>query len=107
MKDDERIKDARSTGRKRGRAILVQLTKAGERNWKCAECGLVPKRSFEESIQNPDRREGLDCNHKNKNILDNDPANLEWLCRICHYEKDRATTKGVSTVGEDEYGYGI
>jgi hypothetical protein len=43
---------------------------------------------------------------KTKTGLDNDPANLEFLCRPCHYKKDRATDKGVSAV-KDEFGYGI
>lgn len=102
MKDDERIKDRRSTGRKRGRAVLIELTKVGERSYTCATCGLVPEKSFEESS----RTGGLDCNHKNKNIMDCDPSNLEWLCRVCHYAADRATEKGVSTV-EDDYGYSV
>ncbi len=103
MKDDERIRDRRSTGRKRGRAVLIKLVESGERKYCCAECGHVPSTSYKESSRKGDI---LDCNHKNKNWLDNDPSNLEWLCRSCHYEKDRATAKGVSAT-EDEYGYGI
>ena len=102
MKDDERIKDKRSTGRKRGRAVLVKLTLAGERSYVCADCGLIPEKGVEESS----RTGGLDCNHKNKNIMDCDPENLQWLCRVCHYKADRATAKGVSSV-DDEFGYGI
>lgn len=100
MKDDERIRDKRSTGRKRGRAVLTKLTLAGERSYCCNECGFIPDKGVSESS----RTGGLDCNHKNKNIMDCDPYNLEWLCRKCHYAKDRATAKGVSTV-EDDFGY--
>lgn len=102
MNDDERIRDKRSTGRKRGRAVLKRLTEAGERTYTCDTCGYVPEKGLEESS----RSGGLDCNHKNKNIMDCDPANLEWACRKCHYAKDRATEKGVSSL-EDEFGYGI
>lgn len=98
----EGIRDARSTGRKRGRAVLIRLCESGDRTYSCEECGLVPDKSYTESS----RSGGLDCNHKNKNWLDNDPANLEWLCRTCHYRKDRMTEKGVSSL-EDEFGYGI
>lgn len=103
MRDDERIRDKRSTGRKRGRKVLIQLTDSGERSYRCAECGHVPIKSHTESSREGDF---LDCNHINKNWMDNDPSNLEWLCRTCHYEKDRATAAGVSSIEED-FGYGI
>jgi hypothetical protein len=103
VKDDERIKDARSTGRKRARATLIKLVESGERVYQCESCGYVPSISYTESRRGGDI---LDANHKNKNWLDNDPANLEFLCRPCHYKKDRATDKGVSAV-KDEFGYGI
>lgn len=48
----------------------------------------------------------LQANHINKNIMDNDPVNLEWLCASCHKEIDQTTAKGVS-VKEDEFGYGF
>jgi hypothetical protein len=103
MRDDERIKDPRSTGRKRARALLVKLVKEGEREYSCEDCGHIPTIPVEQSSRGGDI---LDANHKNKNWLDNDPSNLEFLCRPCHYRKDRATEKGVSSI-EDEYGYGI
>lgn len=34
----------------------------------------------------------------NKQLLDNDPANLEWLCSSCHIRKDRKTEIGETTV---------
>lgn len=49
----------------------------------------------------------LQVNHINKNVLDNDPVNLEWMCPSCHKYKDSATEKGVSIKGDDEHGYGI
>jgi len=48
----------------------------------------------------------LQVNHINKDVLDNDPVNLEWLCAGCHKNKDKQTEKGESIVG-DEYGYGL
>ena len=49
---------------------------------------------------------GLQANHINKDIMDNDPVNLEWLCPSCHRIKDNQTAKGVS-IKDDEWGYGI
>ena len=77
-----RPKDARSTGRRRGRAALE---KSG-RPYECAKCGWSPNAQS--------RSETLDVNHKNKNILDNDLVNLEWLCRKCHKKEDLKTKKG-------------
>jgi hypothetical protein len=48
----------------------------------------------------------LEANHKNKNIMDNDPQNLEWLCPSCHKIEDSKTSKGVSKF-QDEFGYGL
>lgn len=47
----------------------------------------------------------LQANHINKNIYDNDPSNLEWLCASCHKERDQQTEKGVSVI-DNEFGYG-
>ena len=101
-KDDDAIKDWRSTGRKRLRAVLIKQIKAGDLEYKCNNCGFIPTVPYTKNS----RSGGLDANHKNKNVKDNDPANGELLCRVCHYAKDRATEKGVSAI-EDEFGYGI
>jgi hypothetical protein len=110
LRDDERIKDPRSTGRKRARALLLKLVEEGEREYACeyvgedgSICGYKPSIPYTQKSRSGDI---LDANHKNKNWLDNDSANLEWLCRPHHYKKDRATEKGVSSV-DDEFGYGI
>lgn len=102
-------KDIRSTGRKRARAVLLKLVEEGEREFKCectenhswhqGVCGWEPDRTRPLGRDN-----NLDANHINKNLLDVDPANLEWLCRRCHRAKDRETEKGVSRI-EDEFGY--
>ena len=102
-KDDDKIKDWRSTGRKRARAVLIKLWASGDREYACESCGHVPTQHWTESNRSGDF---LDSNHKNKDWKDNDPDNIEGLCRKCHYAKDRATEAGVSSV-EDEYGYGL
>ena len=104
--------DERSTGRKRGRLKLFRSGRA----YRCTDCwtkGILtapptlppdcPK-SFTNFVAGT-LKHTLQCNHINKNVLDNDPANLEWLCATCHKLKDQTTSKGVSVI-DDEFGYG-
>ena len=93
------ILDERSTGRKRARAVLLVAVAEGLIEFKCRKCGFIP-------VGELSRDNNLDAQHKNKNWMDNDLANLEWLCRKCHKEEDRQTEKGVS-LKDDEYGYGL
>lgn len=100
-------KDPRSTGRKRGRAVLFRSNSA----YTCKVCSQSPKvlppdapRNFENFIPG-DLDYSLQCNHINKNILDNDRVNVQWLCAPCHKNADKVTLKGVSTIS-DEFGYG-
>lgn len=99
--DEQEYLDPRSTYRKQARRILIALTEAGEREYRCVDCGHVPEIHYSTPSRSGDI---LDANHINKRWNDLDPANLEWLCRVCHYAKDRSTEKGVSPVEED-YGY--
>jgi hypothetical protein len=102
-------KDIRSTGRKRLRAVLFRT----RRPYCCSNCGIsttlrppdAPK-NFEEFWPTENRLLdiALDANHINKNLLDIDPSNAEWLCKKCHKQKDLQTNKGVSTI-ENEFGY--
>ena len=99
--------DPRSTGRKRARKKLFHI----RRPFKCVDCGRSPIElpvDCPKDIEIPGPRVNikLEANHINKNILDNDPANLEWLCSSCHKRKDQQTGKGESTV-DDEFGYGF
>lgn len=96
-------KDARSTGRKRARRILLELVKEGELEYICNNCGHEPKIPWYVKSRSGDI---LDADHINKNILDNDPSNLQWLCRPCHKKEDLTTEKGESRKG-DEFGYGL
>lgn len=98
-------KDPRSTQRKRARKVLERVG----REFKCACPGCKGCKKFDEgcgyvpTVQS--RSDSLDANHVNKNIYDNDPVNLEYLCRPCHKNEDSKTAKGVSKI-EDEHGYG-
>lgn len=99
--EGEELLDPRSTYRKRARRILIGLVEAGEREYRCESCGYVPEIPWTVPSRSGDI---LDADHKNKNWADLDPANLQWLCRKCHYAKDRSTPRGISPVDED-YGY--
>lgn len=112
-------KDPRSTGRKRGRAAL----EAQGRPYWCrstmdggfktdiirgqkAGCGRSPSDPEAPGGYYPGMSQ-LQVNHINKNVLDNDPANLEWACPGCHKLIDSQTEVGVSTRTTDEWGYGL
>lgn len=114
---EREVKDARSTGRKRGRRTLEKQ----ERPYWCrstleggfktetirgqvAGCGRSPTDPNAPGGHYPGMSQ-LQVNHINKNILDNDPANLEWVCPACHKLIDSQTEKGVSTKAGDEWGY--
>ena len=98
-------KDARSTGRRRGRAVLEKTN----RPYRC-ECTNVEHSGHESPCnytpEKQSRSSTLDVNHRNKNILDNDPANLEWLCRSCHKAEDSQTAKGVMSETSEKSLYG-
>jgi hypothetical protein len=106
---NKEVRDPRSTGRKRGRAALFKA----ERLYHCAFCGRAPARIPPQATRSQAPPGGtwegmatLQVNHINKNILDNDTYNLEWLCPSCHKIKDAVTLPGVSIRG-DEFGYGL
>ena len=94
-------KDPRSTGRKRGRAVLERI---GRPYW-CDTCGRSPTVDNAPGGKWPGMSQ-LQVQHSNKNVLDNDPANLKWLCASCHKIEDSTTEKGVSTI-ENEFGYSL
>lgn len=103
-------KDPRSTQRRRARSALF---KARVPYW-CNDCGhgpkILPKDFPVGKIELPPRslrdKNQLQANHINKDIMDCDLVNLEWLCPSCHRIKDNMTGKGVS-IKTDEWGYGI
>lgn len=105
-------KDPRSTQRKRARKVLFRTG----RPYRCEEegCGRSPitglpadaPRHLELAPVADRTLKELQANHINKNIMDNDPVNLEWMCPLHHKRKDLKTVKGVSMI-EDEQGYGI
>lgn len=94
-------KDPRSTQRKRARAVLVKVG----RPLVCADCSKPEKTKTDPDYNG--RIHALEVNHKDKNIMNNDPINLEYLCsHPCHKKKDSQTAKGVA-VEEVDHGYGF
>lgn len=92
MPSNKEPKDPRSTGRKRGRKVLMDLVKAGELPYECENCGTGPH--LYPNVK-------LYVHHKNKDIVDNDRANLMLVCNNCHVMLDALP------VPKDNYGYGI
>lgn len=102
-------KDPRSTQRKRARKILFNIG----RDYICIDCECSPVELPRDAPRHLrlaplDKRTvgSLQADHENKNILDNDAANLNWRCPSCHKLSDKRTAKGVSTK-EDEFGYDL
>jgi len=95
--------------RRRGRAVLFRLGI----DYICNDCGKsppllpsdAPKHLRLAPLQERSVKQ-LQVNHINKDIHDNDPVNLEWLCPSCHKFKDQQTAKGVSIKG-DEWGWDL
>lgn len=94
------ITDPKSTFRKKARRTLFR---DGRAFW-CEECGVAPKElppDFPVEVDLLERIElaphekwtasRLEANHISKDISDNSPANLEWLCPSCHNLKDKQT----------------
>jgi hypothetical protein len=102
-------KDPRSTMRRRGRNVLFRLKVP----YICNDCGRSPKilpadapKDLELAAPYLRTVNQLQVNHINKDIWDNDPYNLEWLCPSCHKIKDKQTAKGVS-IRDDDFGYDL
>lgn len=106
-KNEEAIKDLRSTGRRRARKTLF----VSRREFKCETCGrttaVAPKDAPEwfNEIWPTERREvtQLQAQHTTKDLLDNDEAHLKWLCPSCHKLEDQQTAVGESTVKKEYF----
>jgi hypothetical protein len=110
-KNEDRIQDWRSTGRRKGRRTLYNAY----RDYKCEgyegfECGKTTKSppkdapSWFEDIWPEDNRvleSQLQVDHTSKDLTNNSEEFLEWACPSCHKIKDSKTAKGVATVVEE------
>lgn len=101
--DESKIKDWRSTGRRKCRKVLYRAY-VTYRCRKCHKTTTEPPSDappwFDEIWPKKNRvlNYPLQCNHKTKDLTQNDESVNEWLCAPCHKEEDSKTSKGVSTM---------
>lgn len=108
-KDETRIKDWRSTGRRKARRSLFQSYVP----FKCEDCGKTSKKApkdaptwFDEIW--PEEKRVLDyslqADHKSKDLTNNEVENLAWRCAPCHKLADNKTSVGESTIKHNFWG---
>ncbi len=107
-KDEERIKDWRSTGRRKARRELysnyVEYSCVGLGKETCGKTSKEPPKDapahFEEIW--PEENRVLDyplqADHEDKDVTNNDLSNLNWRCAYHHKMSDKRTGKGEATV---------
>jgi hypothetical protein len=108
-KDDGKIKDWRSTGRRKARSALFKARV----EFKCVDCGRTSKQPPKDApawFQDiwPDTNRVLDyslqADHESKDLMHNTIDKLNWRCAKCHKEQDSKTGKGEATVKDDFWG---
>lgn len=120
MKDETRVIDWRSTGRRKARRQLflhrVDFCCVGyvkdDNVIPCGKTTTVPPQDapswFEEiwpSVQRVLNPQSLQADHETKDLTQNDIMHLNWRCASCHKLQDSQTEKGMATVsGEDIWG---
>ena len=97
--------DPRSTQRKRARKVLFRTG----RPYVCEKCGKSPltlppdaPKALKLAPVGMRTVKQIEVNHKNKNIMDNDLANLQYLCSSCHKLTDNKVVKGKAI---DDFGF--
>ncbi len=103
VKDESKILDWRSTGRRKARRALFK----SHVEYRCHDCGKVPMEppqdapTWFEEIWPEDSRtlsSQLQADHETKDLTVNDEEFLNWRCPSCHKLRDAQTEKGESTV---------
>lgn len=103
--DESKIKDWRSTGRRKARRTLYRAYVIYKCNY--PGCGVTTKEppsdapAWFDEVWPKDKREldyPLQANHKTKDLTQNDESVLEWLCAPHHKLVDSQTEIGVSTM---------
>jgi DNA-directed RNA polymerase subunit RPC12/RpoP len=102
MRDESRIKDWRSTGRRKARRELYTAFVP----YSCVDCGKTSKEPpkdaphhFEEIWPEENRvlDSQLQADHESKDYTNNELDYINWRCVSCHQKLDRTTAKGVAT----------
>jgi hypothetical protein len=99
-KDESKILDWRSTGRRKARRALYHAYVP----YSCVDCGVTslepPKDApawFDELW--PESQRVLDyqlqADHESKDFENNEVEYLNWRCQPCHKKADRQTGKGI------------
>ena len=97
-KDESRIKDWRSTGRRKARRALY----AGYVPYKCVHCGKTSKEPPKDAPHHfeeiwPEENRVLDyqlqADHESKDYENNELDYINWKCAPCHQKDDRAVPK--------------
>lgn len=119
MKDESRIVDWRSTGRRKARRELykayveykcVGYIKDG-RNIPCGKTSKEPPKdapSWFDEIWPEDNRVldyQLQADHESKDLTANTVEFLNWRCAPCHKMQDKQTSKGQATVTIDYFNF--
>lgn len=108
MKDESKIIDWRSTGRRKARKELF----INYIEFKCVDCGKTSIKPpmdapawFEEIWPEENRvlSYSLQADHETKDVTNNDINSLAWRCVGCHKIHDSATGKNVSTKEKEEF----
>jgi hypothetical protein len=107
-KNEDRIKDLRSTGRRRARKALYESYTP----FQCVDCGKTSKeppkdapKFFDEiwPTENRTLTYSLQADHETKDLLDNDVSILNWRCEPCHKIHDKQTAVGESTIKREYF----
>jgi hypothetical protein len=116
MKNEDRVRDWRSTGRRKARRALYAsyrdyacegYTNKQGRKIECRKTTIEPPKDapawFEEIWPEENRvlTSQLQADHLTKDLTINTDEFLEWACPSCHKLKDQQTAKGEATISED------
>jgi ribosomal protein L37AE/L43A len=106
MANDAKIKDWRSTGRRKARRALYTAREL----FRCVDCHKTSKEppkdapNYFDEIWPEENRVldySLQADHLTKDLTVNDEGFLVWRCAKCHKESDKSTEKGESTIKKE------
>lgn len=111
-KDESKIIDWRSTGRRKARRALYKAFV----EYKCVGCGVTSKEPPKDAPKHfaeiwPENNRSLNyqlqADHETKDYTNNEVEFLNWRCEPCHKEHDKQTNKGESTRDSLRYALGL